>query len=45
MKYSYVLFDADETLFRFDILAGMTRMFKAYNIEFTQADYIHYQKN
>ena len=44
MKYSYVLFDADETLFRFDILAGMTRMFKAYNIEFTQADYIHYQK-
>lgn len=44
MKYSYVLFDADETLFKFDILAGMTRMFKAYNIEFTQADYAHYQK-
>jgi len=44
MKYNYVLFDADETLFRFDILAGMTRMFKAYNVDFSQDDYIHYQK-
>ncbi|MEL0648585.1 pyrimidine 5'-nucleotidase [Pseudoalteromonas agarivorans] len=44
MKYSYVLFDADETLFRFDILAGMTRMFKAYGIQFTKDDYVHYQK-
>jgi len=44
MKYSYVLFDADETLFRFDILAGMTRMFKKYGVNFTQDDYIHYQK-
>ena len=44
MKYSYVLFDADETLFRFDILAGMTRMFKKYGINFTKDDYIHYQK-
>ena len=44
MKYSYVLFDADETLFRFDILAGMTRMFKAYDIQFTKDDYVHYQK-
>jgi len=44
MKYSYVLFDADETLFRFDILAGMTRMFKKYGVNFTQDDYVHYQK-
>ena len=44
MKYSYVLFDADETLFRFDILAGMTRMFKKYGVNFTKDDYIHYQK-
>jgi putative hydrolase of the HAD superfamily/5'-nucleotidase len=44
MKYSYVLFDADETLFRFDILAGMTRMFKNYGVNFTKDDYIHYQK-
>ncbi len=44
MKYSYVLFDADETLFRFDILAGMTRMFKKYGVNFTKDDYVHYQK-
>jgi putative hydrolase of the HAD superfamily/5'-nucleotidase len=44
MKYSHVLFDADETLFRFDSFAGMTRMLKTYGVDFTQADYIHYQK-
>lgn len=44
MKYSYVLFDADETLFRFDVLTGLTYMFKAYGVDFTQDDYVHYQK-
>ena len=44
MKYSYVLFDADETLFRFDVLTGLTHMFKAYGVDFTQDDYIRYQK-
>ncbi|MBQ4833862.1 pyrimidine 5'-nucleotidase [Pseudoalteromonas sp. MMG010] len=43
MKYSYVLFDADETLFKFDILAGMQQMFTKYGISFTTADYQHYQ--
>ncbi|WP_372761297.1 pyrimidine 5'-nucleotidase [Pseudoalteromonas sp.] len=44
MKYRYVLFDADETLFRFDVFAGLTRMFKAYDINFSRSDYEHYQK-
>jgi putative hydrolase of the HAD superfamily/5'-nucleotidase len=44
MKYNYVLFDADETLFRFDILSGMKHMFKNYGVDFSQSDYEHYQK-
>ena len=44
MKYRYVLFDADETLFRFDIMAGLVHLFKQYQISFTQADFDHYQK-
>lgn len=43
MKYRYVLFDADETLFRFDIMAGLVHLFKQYHIPFTQADFNHYQ--
>jgi 5'-nucleotidase len=43
MKYRYVLFDADETLFRFDIMAGLVHLFKQYKIPFTQADFNHYQ--
>ena len=43
MKYRYVLFDADETLFRFDIMAGLVHVFKHYHILFTQAHFEHYQ--
>lgn len=43
MKYSHVLFDADETLFNFDAQAGLKRMFKSYGIDFSTADYHHYQ--
>ncbi len=43
MKYTHVLFDADETLFSFDAQAGLKRMFKNYDIDFTTADYHHYQ--
>lgn len=43
MKYRYVLFDADETLFRFDIMAGLVHLFKQYHIHFTQADFEQYQ--
>jgi len=44
MKYRYVLFDADETLFRFDIMAGLVHLFKQYQVSFTQDDFHHYQK-
>jgi 5'-nucleotidase len=44
MKYRYVLFDADETLFRFDVFSGLTHMFKSYGVNFSHSDYIHYQK-
>lgn len=44
MKYRYVLFDADETLFRFDNMAGLVHLFKQHQICFSQADYDHYQK-
>ncbi|WP_412973304.1 pyrimidine 5'-nucleotidase [Glaciecola sp. MF2-115] len=45
MRYDFVLFDADETLFSFDILAGMKVVFSRYGINFTQADYEHYQES
>ncbi|WP_404342541.1 pyrimidine 5'-nucleotidase [Pseudoalteromonas mariniglutinosa] len=43
MKYSHVLFDADETLFSFNAFAGLKNMFANYNIDFSEADYAHYQ--
>lgn len=43
MKYTHVLFDADETLFSFNAFAGLKRMFATYDVDFTQADYTHYQ--
>jgi len=43
MKYTHVLFDADETLFSFDAQAGLKRMFKNYDIDFTTSDYQRYQ--
>ncbi|CAD2223466.1 dUMP phosphatase [Pseudoalteromonas sp. 3J6] len=43
MKYNYVLFDADETLFSFNAFAGLQKMLAAYGMDFTKADYEHYQ--
>ncbi len=43
MKYQWVLFDADETLFHFDILSGLTHMFARYGVTFTQSDFDEYQ--
>ena len=43
MKYDWILFDADETLFHFDAFKGMQLMFSRKGIEFTQEDYSHYQ--
>lgn len=43
MKYQWLLFDADETLFYFDAFAGLKRLFQAYDIEFTEKDYAEYK--
>lgn len=41
--YQWILFDADETLFRFDAFRGLQLMFSSMNVEFTQADFEAYQ--
>ncbi len=43
MKYEWVLFDADETLFSFNSYLGLTAMLKRYGIEFTREDYEAFQ--
>ncbi|QQX78469.1 pyrimidine 5'-nucleotidase [Shewanella sp. KX20019] len=43
MKYDWVLFDADETLFHFDAFKGLQLMFSRFNVEFTAADFQQYQ--
>lgn len=44
MKYEWILFDADETLFHFDAFKGMQLMFSRKGVDFTQDDFEHYQK-
>ncbi|MFV0596446.1 pyrimidine 5'-nucleotidase [Shewanella sp.] len=41
--YTWVLFDADETLFYFDAFAGLKLMFAGFGVDFTQADFDEYQ--
>ncbi len=43
MKYKWILFDADETLFHFDAFKGLQLMFSRYDIDFTRHDYEKYQ--
>lgn len=43
MKYEWILFDADETLFHFDAYAGMQRMLTDYGVEFSDRDFEEYQ--
>lgn len=43
MRYDWILFDADETLFHFDAYAGMQRMLTGYGVEFTERDFEEYQ--
>ncbi|NVD08968.1 pyrimidine 5'-nucleotidase [Vibrio sp. JPW-9-11-11] len=43
MKYDWILFDADETLFHFDAFKGMQLMFSRKGVMFTQQDFDHYQ--
>ncbi|CAH0536981.1 pyrimidine 5'-nucleotidase [Vibrio marisflavi] len=44
MKYDWILFDADETIFHFDAFKGMQLMFKRKGVEFTASDYHQYQQ-
>lgn len=41
--YDWVLFDADDTLFRFDAFGGLQRMFSGLGVTFTQQDFQEYQ--
>jgi 5'-nucleotidase len=43
MKYQWILFDADETLFHFDAFKGLQLMFSRFDVDFTQHDFSHYQ--
>ncbi|WP_325891780.1 pyrimidine 5'-nucleotidase [Grimontia sp. NTOU-MAR1] len=43
MRYDWILFDADETLFSFDAFAGLKAMFKALGVNFTERDFAEYQ--
>lgn len=43
MKYQWILFDADETLFHFDAFKGLQLMFSRFAIDFDRDDFNHYQ--
>lgn len=42
MRYRWILFDADDTLFHFDAYAGLQRMFAGYGVAFAEQDYAEY---
>ncbi|GLR08523.1 noncanonical pyrimidine nucleotidase, YjjG family [Mixta theicola] len=42
-NWDWILFDADDTLFHFDAFAGLQRLFKDYNVDFSTDDYHEYQ--
>jgi putative hydrolase of the HAD superfamily/5'-nucleotidase len=44
MKYTHILFDADETLFHFNAFAGLQAMFAKYQITFTAEHFAAYQQ-
>lgn len=44
MKYDWILFDADETLFHFDAYRGMRLMFERQGVDFTEDDFARYQQ-
>lgn len=43
MRYQWILFDADETLYSFNSYLGLKAMLKHYNIEFGEQDYQEFQ--
>ena len=42
MKWDWIFFDADETLFTFDSFGGLQRMFLDYSVTFTAEDFKDY---
>lgn len=44
MKFDWILFDLDDTLFHFDAFAGMKRMFAAWDLPFTTEEFKAYQQ-
>lgn len=43
MKYQWIVFDADETLFHFDAFAGLKQLFSNYDIVFEKSDFDEFQ--
>ncbi|WP_107853146.1 pyrimidine 5'-nucleotidase [Oceanimonas marisflavi] len=43
MRYDWILFDADDTLFHFDAFTGLKRMFAAFGVNFDEQAFAHYQ--
>lgn len=43
MRYQWILFDADETLFHFDALKGLQLMFSRLDYQFSAEEYEYYQ--
>ncbi|MEN9946516.1 MAG: hypothetical protein RLZZ293_902 [Pseudomonadota bacterium] len=44
MRYSWILFDADETLFHFDAFTGLKTLFQQhFNLNFTEQDYQQFE--
>ncbi|WP_076412214.1 pyrimidine 5'-nucleotidase [Shewanella sp. UCD-KL12] len=44
MKYQWILFDADETLFHFDAFKGLQLMFSRFDVDFSLSDFKIYQE-
>ncbi|MCG2837241.1 pyrimidine 5'-nucleotidase [Photobacterium sp. WH77] len=44
MKYQWILFDADETLFHFDAYRGLKLMFSRFEVDFTPEHFSEYQR-
>ncbi|SPY32656.1 pyrimidine 5'-nucleotidase [Pasteurella canis] len=44
MKYQWLFFDADETLFSFDAFAGLQKLFSDYGVDFKQTDFEEFQR-
>ncbi|MGB2065090.1 MAG: pyrimidine 5'-nucleotidase, partial [Marinomonas gallaica] len=43
-RYSHFLFDADETLFKFDAFAGLQHIFQQFDVYFDMTHFEEYQK-